>query len=71
MLGESALYTWAVGAPRDGCSSPTAVLLLLCALHESLLTAQPLLEAGVFEDYEDTQSSVKEEISSRFCRKSA
>lgn len=68
MLGESALYIWAVGALRDGCSSPTAVLLLLCALHESLLT---LLEAGVFEDYEDTQSSVKEEIPSRFCRKSA
>lgn len=71
VLGESALYRWAVGTLRDGSSSPTAVLLLLCALHESLVTAQPLLEAAVSEDSEDTQCSVKEEMSSRLCRKAA
>lgn len=46
LLDGSALYRWVVGALREGCSSPTAMLLLLCALHESLLTAQPLLTRG-------------------------
>lgn len=34
--------------PQGGCSSPTTMLLLLHALHESLLTAQFLLEALCF-----------------------
>lgn len=71
LQGEPALSRWTVGALREGCSSPAALLLLLSALHEGLLTAQPLLEAGVYEDYEDTQCSVKEEISLRLCRKAA
>lgn len=71
LLGEPAFSRWAVGALREGCSSPAALLLLLSAFHEGLLAAQPLLEAGVCEDYEDTQCSVKEEISLRLCRKVA